>query len=202
MTKLRRANLKAQMQKSLVRRGHHATDDVSGELTDRQAAFCYHWVKTGGDEKSSIVLAGYTAKNSTTVSGQVDALLATPKIIRQIRQHQVEMLQGRLGNLALGTIQEILLDKDCAPKVRLDAAKFALEKAGIDKAQFEVAQDLDQMTLGELKGMLQTTHDAIGELTPMISDVASRETIDGDGHAIFEDDEADALMVEKLQDND
>lgn len=99
--------------------------ELANRLTDRQAVFIGAFAK-GHNATESAKLAGY-AFNSCNVEGS--RLLALPHVLAAIAFETRRLLVSG-APAALRVIQEIAANAELNPKVRLDAAKTLLDRAG------------------------------------------------------------------------
>lgn len=131
---------------------------VSG-LTDMQQAFVRNFVVNGGDWTRAAEAAGYrTPVQAAYILRRNDAVMAA---IEQANRHYV---RGTLAQKAFGVINAILDDTDDAPqakRLRLDAAKTILDRAGyvapkaMEPERPSDNNDVGDMSLAELEAMIR-----------------------------------------------
>jgi hypothetical protein len=125
-------------------------------LTGMQQAFVVAFTTTPGcigKTKEAALAAGYS---EATAYDQGRHLVTLPHIKAAIFRANVDQVGGRLATLAIGVIEDIMLDKEASKAVRLDAAKTILDRAGISgvRAPLSVSdiglKDLNEMSPDEL----------------------------------------------------
>jgi len=163
------------------------SDGPKRNVTDQQAKFCEIYVENGGDWRKALVEAGYSCATTAAMEIIRKQLMKQSHVIAYIRQVQKDTLTGEIATLSLGVIKEILIDKEVNPRIRLDAAKFGIEKAGLDEARFELPNSLETLTLSDLQSMLSETQEAISAVAGAMpteildeSDVEYQEITDSD----------------------
>ena len=128
---------------------------VSGSLSDMQTVFVEHMLNTGGNQKRSAELAGYS-------NPSVDAwrLMQLPHVQAALRAGTERMLAGA-GPKSVKWMVDALDDAKLAGAVRFQCAKWLAEAAGHGLAAQRTAlglplQDkpLSEMTLDELDAFI------------------------------------------------
>lgn len=101
-------------------------------LNEQQAAFVHAYVsepETAGNATKSAIAAGYSEASARTIA---QGLLAKAHVKTAIRSALLGRLSGSMTVLAVGVLEELARDTSVAAKVRLDAAKAILDRAGLD----------------------------------------------------------------------
>lgn len=134
-------------------------------LTTKQRAFVRQFVEMGcGLEGAGVaaIAAGY-AEGSTAAR----RLLEIPSVREAIRVEQRGKLRV-LANKALDVVADIMRDEEAPPKVRLEASKVILDRAGLVATQPEAAGPADsydrpvsEMTRDELRALLEEARAAM-----------------------------------------
>lgn len=134
-------------------------------LTTKQRAFVRQFVDMGcGLEGAGVaaIAAGY-AEGSTAAR----RLLEIPSVREAIRVEQRGKLRV-LANKALDVVADIMRDEEAPPKVRLDASKVILDRAGLVATQPEASDPADgydrpvsEMTREELRALLEDARAAM-----------------------------------------
>jgi hypothetical protein len=121
------------------------------ELTEMQAQFVRH-VSEGIDPNQAFALAGCGTSNA---SSRAHALLRAPHVLAAIHSEVRRKLVAG-APIALSVIERLVKDETTPPKIRLDAAKTLLDRAGhiapraiVDKGTHELA--LHELSMGELR---------------------------------------------------
>src|SRR5690349_16964511 len=92
-----------------------------------QQMFVSTYVSNGGNASKAARTAGYSEKVARITAYN---LLRNPRMLAAVRLEQARVIGGKLSSLALGTLEEIMLDRKTSPAVRVDAAKTVLDRAG------------------------------------------------------------------------
>lgn len=145
------------------------TDDDT-LLTDQQDTYARLYVEYGANALLALREAGYNPKDETVAKASHVQLASKPHVIRAIRKYQKAAINGELATLAVNTVKEILLDREANPRVRLEAAKVAMDKAGIADLNFEDQSQLQSLSLDTLKDLLSQTKHALGDLETIEND--------------------------------
>ena len=138
------------------------------DLTEMQAAFVRH-VSAGLEPSQAVTQAGYGTSN---VYSRAHELLRSPHILAAIHTEVRRRLVAG-APIALAVIERLVRDDTTPPKIRLDAAKTLLDRAGhiapraiVDKATHELA--LHELSLGELRSLADKLE---GELSGRAKDI-------------------------------
>jgi phage terminase small subunit len=153
-----------------------AKDIATKELTEQQSRFVTEYVDSG-DARNAMRLAGYS--EATAIAG-AHRLLTSPHIARAIGL----AVRVRLMNdapMALRVIEGIARNEEINPKVRLDAAKALIDRAGhvapratIDRNQSD--KPLHELSTDELRAMADRLEGELAERAkPVISAAAAPE---------------------------
>ena len=123
-------------------------------LTDRQRAFVRAYIANGANATDAASQAGYSNPES-----EGWRLRQLPHIIAAIHAEIARTIGDDLASLAVGVVRDILRDPAAPLKLRLDAAKTALDRAGYiaPKAADPAApaeKPKSEMTLAELEAEL------------------------------------------------
>jgi phage terminase small subunit len=139
------------------------------KLTEMQAAFVRH-VSEGVDPNQAVGLAGYGGSNVYT---RAHELLRAPHVLAAIHTEVRRRLVAG-APIALSVIERLVKDETTPPKIRLDAAKTLLDRAGhiapraiVDKATHELS--LHELSIGELRQLADRLE---GELAGRAKDVS------------------------------
>lgn len=139
------------------------------DLTEMQAAFVRH-VSAGLEPSQAATQAGYGTSN---VHSRAHELLRAPHVLAAIHTEVRRRLVAG-APIALAVIELLVKDETTPPKIRLDAAKTILDRAGhiapraiVDKASHELA--LHELSLGELRALADKLE---GELAGRGKDVS------------------------------
>ena len=121
------------------------------DLNEKQALFVHSMALTG-DAAAAVVSAGYDTKTPASVGAK---LLRTPHVIAALQQELRRQLVAA-APMALSVIVAILRNEALNPKVRLDAAKTLLDRAGhiaprAEAPETGLPQNLHEMSLTELR---------------------------------------------------
>lgn len=126
------------------------------ELNERQRAFVSYYVETG-DATKSARLAGYS---ENTIAHLGRAILGSPAVVACLH---AEVSRALVSDAAMArhVIATLAADTTISPKVRLDAAKTLLDRAGHVAPKARDAQNatdlpLNEMTVDELKTLAAT----------------------------------------------
>jgi hypothetical protein len=121
------------------------------KLTEMQAAFVRH-VSEGVEPNQAVTLVGYGTSN---IYSRAHELLRAPNVLIAIHTEVRRKLVAG-APIALSVIERLVKDETTPPKIRLDAAKTLLDRAGhiapraiVDKATHELA--LHELSIGELR---------------------------------------------------
>lgn len=146
-----------------------AGEIATRQLTDMQSAFVRHLAETG-DEGLAASLAGSKRNNPTNTARE---MLATPHVLAAL-QLEVRKRIVSLAPMALGVVETIAKNTQVSAKVRLDAAKILLERAGHvapkPAAERQADAPLHEMTTDQLRELAGRLEDEIaGRAKPVSS---------------------------------
>ena len=130
------------------------------ELTDQQQRFVIEFTSGNGaigNASEAARRAGYSEK---TAAEQGRQLLNKPHVVAAIEEANRGLINGSLTTLALDVIQKILEDEDANPRLRLDAAKTALDRAGYiapkaPEAPERLEKPLSELSVQELEDFIR-----------------------------------------------
>ena len=151
---------------------------ANGQMTDMQRAFVANLVENGGNMTAAAEAAGY---KDAKVSGWRTARL--PHVQTAVQAEIRRALGTDLSTLALGVVRGILEDVTMEPKIRLDAAKVALDRGGYvapkaADASSDGLRELHEMSVQELESYIaKTKHEAAQRALPVL-DLDATEVID------------------------
>ena len=142
------------------------------ELTDQQRRFVIEFTSgTGaiGNASEAARRAGYSEK---TAAEQGRQLLHKPHVMAAIDEANRSLIDGSLTTLALEVIREILEDENAHPKLRLDAAKTALDRAGYiapkaAEAPEKLEKPLNEMSVEELEEFIRQRRALLAAEAPL-----------------------------------
>ena len=100
-------------------------------LTEKQSAFITAFTSTPsciGNASKSAVAAGYSEKSAYEIGRQQ---LEKPKIKAAVDEALREQIGGSLAAKAVDFLRIIIDDPDALPKLKMDAAKTLLDRAGL-----------------------------------------------------------------------
>ena len=126
------------------------------DLTEKQSAFIVAFTSLPGcigNATKSAVEAGYSEKSAYEIGRQQ---LEKSHILAAIDEANRSMIGGSLASKAIDVLRAIIDDQDAPAKLRLDAAKTILDRAGIstlkveDQARPGQKEDLAGMSMEEL----------------------------------------------------
>lgn len=142
------------------------------KLTEMQATFVRH-VSEGIEPNKAVTLAGYGTSN---IYARSHDLLCAPHVLLAIHTEVRRKLVAG-APIALAVIERLVKDETTPPKIRLDAAKTLLDRAGhiapraiVDKATHELA--LHEMSLGDLRQLADKLE---GEIAGRAKDIAGAD---------------------------
>lgn len=115
-------------------------------LNIRESKLANEYATNGGNLKAAAVVSGYSPASAST-------MMARPHMLQAVAKARERMIKGPMAGLALRTIKDAIADESCAWGVRVSAAKFALDLAGIAAPAPGTSkpQDLGSMTISELE---------------------------------------------------
>lgn len=152
---------------------------ANGQLTELQRGFVVAFVRNGGNATQAAEAAGYKYERLDRAGH--DALKSTA-VQAAIQSEIRRALSVDLAGLALGVVRGILEDPTMEPKIRLDAAKVALDRGGYvaPKAADASSGDLkavEEMSIAELESYIaKSKHEAAQRAIPVM-DLDATEVI-------------------------
>jgi phage terminase small subunit len=157
---------------------------ANGQLTELQRGFVVAFVRNGGNATQAAEAAGYKYERLDRAGH--DALKSTA-VQAAIQSEIRRALSVDLAGLALGVVRGILEDVTMEPKIRLDAAKVALDRGGYvapkaADASSDGLRELHEMSVQELETFLQKAKSNAANAAPVI-DLDATEVIDA-GHLL------------------
>lgn len=138
------------MTKTLVRPRTQYAPGI--DLTPMQRAFVTAIVRNGVNPTKAAEMAGY----STPRTAGFD-VMRLPHVHAAIRLERERYISGELANVATGTLQAILTDKEAPAAARVQAARTVLEMSGEigrHKRSSEDERPLSEMSAEELAGLI------------------------------------------------
>lgn len=126
---------------------------ANGQLTDKQRVFVDAFVKSGGSQTEAAKAAGYQPDRLPQAGY---AAMRSAAVQNAIQAEIRRALSVDLAGLALGVVRGILEDPTMEPKIRLDAAKVALDRGGYvapkaADASTDGLRELHEMSVDELQ---------------------------------------------------
>lgn len=138
------------MEKALVR--PRTTFAPGIDLTPKQRGFVTTLVRTGCNPTHAARTAGYSDAHVSAYD-----LQRLPHVQAAIRLERQRYISGELANVATGTLQAIMVDKDAPASARVQAARTVLEMSG-EIGRHKRADDedrpLSELTADELTRMI------------------------------------------------
>lgn len=120
------------------------------ELTEKQIAFVHHITTTRGaigNASEAARLAGYSHSHAKEIGYR---LLHKPHVRDAIFEANQAEIGGELAAKAVQVLQDILNDEDAPMKLRLDAARTVLDRAGVIAPKAEEPQGRSDRAMSEL----------------------------------------------------
>lgn len=135
------------------------------EINDQQRAFVVALVDNGGNATQAAIAAGYS---KVSARQQAHALLDKPHVTIALREEQRRAL-SRMSSQALRVLEGLLNDNKAPHRVRIDAAKIVLDRAGHmprqEKPEEETSKkSLDQMSSEELYEVIRGGNERLERL--------------------------------------
>ncbi|WP_169728453.1 terminase small subunit [Geminicoccus roseus] len=143
------------------------------ELTEKQASFVVAYTSTPdaiGNASAAARIAGYSVNSAGEIGRQ---LLEKPHIIAAVRQAIRDQISLSLAGKAVRYLEALVDDETAPKKVRLDAAKTILDRAGIAAMPVQLTDDqpksLKEMSIDELRALInEAEHDAADRAVPVL----------------------------------
>lgn len=133
-------------------------------LTEQQAAFVLHYTSDPGaigNAAESARRAGYSEKSARELGRQ---LLDKPHVRLAVDEANRQSISGRIATKAVALLERAIDDEGAPLKVRIDAAKTILDRAGYTNAepqdgfmQHAARKSLAEMTRAELEEVLRSS---------------------------------------------
>ena len=154
-------------------------------LTSKQADFVRFYVLNGMTQTDAARAAGYGQPASRAVE-----LVRNDNVMAVIRAEQARFLGGDLTNKALKVLDHVLSDTDASARVRVDAAKVVLDRAGFaprtsQNLDSESKKDITDMSQAELEAFIRRGQEALDnasypivDITPTAASGAPNEPVD------------------------
>lgn len=129
------------------------------QLTEKQQAFVMALVTKACSASQAALDAGFSAVSARQ---QASNLLSLKHVQEGIRAAQFQMLNANLANVALATLNEVMLDKSSPAGARVSAAVAILERSGLShdveaKQLTEVNKSLNEMSRSELEAFIRAS---------------------------------------------
>lgn len=132
--------------------------DVARKLNDQQQAFVLHYTSAPGaigNGAEAARRAGYSEKSAAELARQ---LLEKPHIRSAIFDANRAAISGRLTTKSVALLERVIDDESASLKVRVEAAKTVLDRAGFVAAIVNVerqdTKSLSEMTRAELEAVV------------------------------------------------
>ena len=138
------------MEKALVR--PKTTFAPGIDLTPMQRAYVVNLVRNGVNPTKAAELAGY--QHPKTAGFELTRL---PHVAAAVRMERQRYISGELANVATGTLQAIMTDKEAPAAARVQAARTVLEMSGEigrHKRTDDEDRPLSELTADELTRMI------------------------------------------------
>jgi hypothetical protein len=141
----------------------HAASRDSRGLTPLQAKFVDAYLACGGYVKAAATAAGILPDNGSRMLGYAHVQTAISAAIDR-------QLKCDMAGLALGTMRDLLTDKEAPAHVRFQAARWTLEAAGHGAPAQPTkpgGKSLPDMSLAELDDFIQQSKAALEAMAPI-----------------------------------
>lgn len=133
-------------------------------LTKQQAAFVLHYTSDPGaigNAAESARRAGYSEKSARELGRQ---LLDKPHVRLAVDEANRQSISGRIATKAVALLEQVIDDTSAPIKVRVEAAKSILDRAGYTNAgpqdksmQHAAGKPLAEMTRAELEEVVRSS---------------------------------------------
>lgn len=163
------------------------------QLTDQQRQFVVHYTSDPeaiGNGAEAARRAGYSTNSAREIARQ---LLDKPHIRAAIEKANRDAISGRLSTKAVALLERVMDDESAPAKVRVDAAKTVLDRAGIlppsvaeqlRRARVD-GKEVHEMTLEEIQGYIARLEGEMTEVETkagrLLGPVIEGEATDTDG---------------------
>jgi phage terminase small subunit len=147
---------------------------VTRQLTERQSNFVASFVESG-DAHNAALEAGYSPATARTAGTEI---LCVPHVAQAVARAVAQRLAMSVP-MALAVIEELSSNKNISPKVRLDASKAILDRAGFVPPRAaanridEPEKSLHEMSLDELKALANRLDDELAGRAIDVSDATA-----------------------------
>ena len=111
------------MTKTLVRPRTQYAPGI--DLTPMQRSFVMAIVRNGVTPTKAAEMAGYSAPRTAGYD-----VMQLPHVLAAVRMERQRYISGELANVATGTLQAIMTDKEAPAAARVQAARTVLEMSG------------------------------------------------------------------------
>lgn len=133
------------------------------KLTEAQEAFVIHFTSSPGalgNAAESARRAGYSEKNAREIGRQ---LLDKPHVRKAVDDANRQSISGKIATKAVDLLERVIEDENVPIKVRVEAAKTILDRAGIvaatavkpDGKRDVPEKPLSEMTIEELEEVVR-----------------------------------------------
>jgi Terminase small subunit len=142
-------------------------------LTDLQSAFVQSFVESGDAHKAALE-AGYAPATARTAGTEI---LRVPHVAQAVARAVAQRL-AMSAPMALAVIEELSSNTDISPKVRLDASKALLDRAGFVPLRAasnnvgKVDTPLHEMSVDELKTLAARLENELADRATDVADAA------------------------------
>jgi hypothetical protein len=143
---------------------------ATGQLTELQSNFVASFVESG-DAHQAALKAGYAPATARTAGTEI---LRLPHVAQAVACAVAQRL-AMSAPMALAVIEELSSNADISPKVRLDASKALLDRAGFvppraaSNEMGKLAPPLHEMSVEELKALASKLENELAERATDVS---------------------------------
>jgi hypothetical protein len=140
------------------------------QLTERQSLFVAFFVESG-DAHQAALKAGYSPSVARTAGTEI---LRVPHVAQSVARAVAQRL-AMSAPMALAVIEELSSNADISPKVRLDASKALLDRAGFVPPRAaannvgKIDTPLHEMSVDELKTLAARLENELAERATDVS---------------------------------
>ena len=159
-------------------------------LTEKQASLI-SGICRGLDQMTAATVAGYAVSSAQ----QVSQTLRLPHVRAALNDELARVLQQEAAPLALSVLLKITKDETTGARVRVDAAKILLDRAGFAPrpgGASEVDKTLSEMSPAELRAFIDKQEQEIAKAEAAIAD--RLEPVNAPEQGISAPDMADMLV--------
>lgn len=146
------------------------------ELNAQQEAFVLHYTSTPGaigNGAEAARRAGYSERSAAELARQ---LLDKPHVREAVSTANRMAISGRLASKSVALLEQVLDDAQAPLRVKVEAAKTVLDRAGItctiaerDDAEDRVTRSMSEMTREELEEIVRAGKAVIDEARTSIA---------------------------------